>query len=95
MQGDADFNVSGVERLLPDELQLEQLVSYMDATYALEGEPSDRYLALLPDRLTHAAMLMLGSAVDHAMPGVAFAGGVSVSEVDLGALFTPSHPSGA
>lgn len=95
VQGDAHFNVGGVERLLPDELQLEQLVSYMDATYPLEGEPSDRYLALLPDRLTHAAMLMLGSAVDHAMPGVAFAGGVSVSEVDLGALFTPSHPSGA
>lgn len=95
VQGDAAFNVGGVERLLPDALQLEQIWSYMQATYPVEGEPSDTYLALLPDRLTHAAMLMLGSAVDHAMPGVAFPGDVRVEETDLGVVFTPSAPSGA
>lgn len=95
VQGNSDFNVGGVERLLPDELQLEQLVSYMDATYPVDGEPSDKYLALLPDRLTHASMLMLGSAVDHTMPGVAFAGGISVDEVEHGTLFNPSAASGA
>ncbi|WP_291314550.1 alpha/beta hydrolase [Corynebacterium sp. UBA2622] len=95
IQGDPSFNVGGVERLLPEELQLEQLLSYMEATYPVEGDPSDKYLALLPDRLTHAAMLMLGSAVDHTMPGVAFPGGVAASEVEWGTLFTPSEPGGA
>ena len=32
-QGNEDFKVGGVERTLPPEEQLEQLVSYMDATY--------------------------------------------------------------
>ena len=86
-----EFQVGGVERTLPAELQLEQLVSYLDATY---DRASAQYLALLPDRITHAAMLMLGSAVDHAMPGVAFPGEVTASPHELGALFTPSAPSG-
>mgnify|MGYP007008890552 FL=1 len=59
-QGDPDFNVGGVKRDMPPELQLEQLASYMHATY----EDGPNYLALLPDRITHAAMLMLGTAVD-------------------------------
>ncbi|WP_342318821.1 alpha/beta hydrolase [Corynebacterium mayonis] len=95
IQGENTFNVGGVERLLPDELQFEQIWSYMEATYPLDGAPTDKYLALLPDRLTHAAMLMLGSAVDHTMPGVAFTGEVLYSEEELGALFTPSKPTGA
>ncbi|WP_288832104.1 alpha/beta hydrolase [uncultured Corynebacterium sp.] len=95
VQGTPEFNVGGVERLLPEQLQMEQIVSYMEATYPVDGEPSDTYLARLPDRLTHAAMLMLGSAVDHTMPGVAFPGDVSAEDVELGALFTPSRPSGA
>ncbi len=86
-----DFQVGGVERTLPAKLQLEQLVAYLDATY---DRDSEQYLALLPDRITHAAMLMLGSAVDHAMPGVAFPGQVTATSHELGTLFTPSAPSG-
>lgn len=95
-QSNADFNVGGVERTLPDELQLEQIVSYMDATYPRPDDPEalDRYRALLPDRLTHAAMLMLGSAVDHAMPGVAYAGGVEVDATEFGPLLRPTRESG-
>ena len=82
-QASEDFNVGGVKRLLPPEQQLEQLVSYLDVTYPRpdfrppwqggEGDPdpADRYVALLPDRITHAAMMMLGTAVDHTSPGVA------------------------
>ncbi|WP_066528486.1 hypothetical protein [Corynebacterium bouchesdurhonense] len=87
-----EFQVGGVERTLPDELQLEQLVSYLEATYDASAE---QFLALLPDRITHAAMLMLGSAVDHTMPGVAFPGAVRAAAHELGTVFTPSAPSGA
>ncbi|WP_204337950.1 hypothetical protein, partial [Rhizobium ruizarguesonis] len=95
-QSNPDFNVGGVKRTLPDELQLEQIVSYMDATYPRPSDAGelDRYLALLPDRLTHAAMLMLGSAVDHAMPGVAFAGEVGLESTEFGPLLRPTHSSG-
>lgn len=89
-QGDPNFNVGGIKRDMPPELQLEQLLSYMEATY----EPSENYLALLPDRITHAAMLMLGSAVDHTMPGVAYAGDVSIEGSPFGPIFRPSSPTG-
>lgn len=84
VQGDPDFNVGGVDRPLPDALQLEQLVSYIEATY---DPDSPQYLALLPDRITHAAMLMLGSAVDHTMPGVAYTGEVASRSCPLGELY--------
>lgn len=90
-QGDSNFNVGGVKRDMPPELQLEQLASYIHATY----EDGPNYLALLPDRITHAAMLMLGSAVDHAMPATKWAGGVEVRPHELGAVFAPSEPTGA
>lgn len=106
-QGSADFKVGGVRRTLPQEQQLEQLDSYIGAHYPApdftppwkgggDPDPADRYTAQLPDRLTHASMLMLGSAVDHTMPGVAYAGGVEVEDVaDVGGrLFTPSDPTG-
>lgn len=103
-----NFNVGGVRRTLPAEKQLEQLTSYLDATYELpdftppwkggdgDPDPADRYTALLPDRITHAAMLMLGSAVDHAMPGVAYAQGVETQDVpEINArVFKPSEPTG-
>ncbi|OIR44123.1 hypothetical protein BJP08_01735 [Corynebacterium sp. NML140438] len=85
-QGSEEFQVGGVERTLPESEQLAQLVSYIEASY----EDSPQYLALLPDRITHAAMLMLGSAVDHQMPGVALTGDVSVEDAPLGQLFTSS-----
>lgn len=77
---------------MPPELQLEQLVTYIEATYDPDAA---QYLALLPDRITHAAMLMLGSAVDHAMPAVAYARDVTVEKADLGEIFVPSSPTGA
>lgn len=86
------FQVGGVERSLPDALQLDQLVSYIEATYDASAE---NYLALLPDRITHASMLMLGSAVDHTMPGVAYAGEVDVKPCQWGEVFVPSKPTGA
>lgn len=86
------FQVGGVERSLPDALQLDQLVSYIEATYDAAAE---NYLALLPDRITHASMLMLGSAVDHTMPGVAYAGEVDVKPCQWGEVFVPSAPTGA
>ena len=105
-QDSANFNVGGVNRILPPAQQLEQLVSYLDAAYPRpdftppwkggEGDPgpADRYVALLPDRITQAAMMMLGTAADHTMPGVAFAGDVEVSEAPGGVVFTPSSPTG-
>lgn len=103
-----EFQVGGVDRELSGEEQLEQLASYFDAHYPLpdftppwaggsgDPDPADRYVAHLPDRTTHTAMLMLGTAVDHAMPGVAYTGDVTVDDVpDIGAaMFRPSEPSG-
>lgn len=89
-QGDPNFNVGGVKRDMPPELQLEQLASYIHATY----EDGPNYLALLPDRITHAAMLMLGTAVDHALPATKWAGGVTVEPHELGTVFRPSEPNG-
>ncbi|MEH0147838.1 alpha/beta hydrolase [Corynebacterium sp. Q4381] len=86
------FQVGGVERSLPDALQLDQLVSYIESTY---DSSAPNYLALLPDRITHASMLMLGSAVDHTMPGVAYAGAVDVQTSEWGQVFVPSEPTGA
>ena len=120
-QGNEDFNVGGVERTLPPEEQLEQLVSYMDATYPVpdfsppwkggSGDPgdADRYVANLPDRITHAAMLMLGSGLDHTMPGVAYGMNIGTTrelpalsdlpdlpgQVDIPArIFVPTAPTG-
>lgn len=80
-----DFQVGGVERSLPPEEQLAQLVSYMENSYPVpagaDAEAVDRYLAALPDRLTHAAMLMLGSGLDHTMPGVAYGMDADVREL--------------
>lgn len=106
--GSADFNVGGVRRTLPPRQQLEQLLSYFDAHYPLpdftppwkdgnnDPGPADRYVGKLPDRITHAAMLMLGSAVDHSMPGVAYAKDIAVDEVPElnGAVMRPAAPNG-
>lgn len=104
-----EFRVGGHEQELAPEEQLEQLASYIDAHYELpdfrppwaggagDPDPADSYIARLPDRTTHAAMLMLGSAVDHSMPGVAYTRDVEVTDVpELGAqMFTPPDPTGA
>lgn len=103
----ADFQVGGQDRTLSKEEQLTQLGSYLDAHYPLPdfrppwaggaGDPTaaDAYIARLPDRTTHAAMLMLGSAVDHTMPGVVYLGEVSSTEApEISArVFHPSQPT--
>ena len=63
-----------------------------------DDDALDRYLAALPDRLTHAAMLMLGSGLDHTMPGVAYGMDVDARELpelpELGArVFVPTDTS--
>ena len=59
------------------------------------GSPeADQYCALLPDRITHAAMMVLGTAVDHALPGTAYTEGISVEESEVGAIFQPTKPTG-
>lgn len=104
-----DFQIGGVDREFTEEQQLEQLGTYIDAHYPLpaftppwaggagDPLPADRWSALLPDRLTHAAMLMLGAGLDHSMPGVAFGASVSARDVPevAGRVFEPPQPTGA
>ncbi|QPK79248.1 alpha/beta hydrolase fold domain-containing protein [Corynebacterium lizhenjunii] len=99
-----EWYIGGHDRQLSEDAQLDQLTSYLDAHYELPdfrppwaggGTPAaDVYCAHLPDRITHAAMLVLGSGVDHAMPGTAYLGGVEVHESAHGAVFVPSQPTG-
>ena len=102
-----DFVVGGTEGGLDEEGQLEQLAWYLnqhhpapDLTPPWAGGTGDRdtcddWAARLPDRLTHAAMLMLGTAAGHRMPGVDYLGGVTADDLPgLGVVFTPSEPTG-
>lgn len=100
----SEWNIGGTDRQLSPEEQLEQLSSYMEVHYPLPdfrppwaggGSPdADRYCALLPDRIVQASMMVLGSAVDHALPGTAFTEGVRVEDSEVGAIFVPSEPNG-
>lgn len=101
------FQVGGIDREMSQEEQLAQLASFIHAQYAApeknppwSDDPSDplaadTFDARLPDRITHAAMLMLGAAVDHSMPGVCYPKDIRVSEVpELSAqLLSPAQPS--
>lgn len=105
----AEFQVGGQDRELSEHEQLEQLASYIHAHYEAPAKnppwsddpsdplPADTFDARLPDRITHAAMLMLGSGLDHSMPGVAFIDGVTTTDVpELPAqVFRPAEPNGA
>ncbi|MCQ9343524.1 alpha/beta hydrolase [Corynebacterium sp. 76QC2CO] len=102
------FQVGGQDRELSEPEQLEQLASYFHATYEAPAKnppwsaepsdplPADTFDARMPDRLTHAAMLMLGSGLDHSMPGVAFIEGVTTSNADgiNAQVFHPRNPNG-
>ncbi|MBC3186645.1 alpha/beta hydrolase fold domain-containing protein [Corynebacterium sp. zg-331] len=102
------FRVGGIDREFTEQQQLEQLGAYIDAHYPLpsftppwaggtgDPRPADRWTALLPDRLTHAAMLMLGAGLDHSMPGVAFGSDTTTREVPEvgGRVFQPPRPTG-
>ena len=96
----SEWNIGGTDRQLTPEQQLDQLSSYLEVHYPLPdfrppwaggGSPeADRYCALLPDRIVQASMLVLGSAVDHSLPGTAFTDGVTETESEVGAIFRPS-----
>lgn len=100
----SEWTIGGTDRQLTPEQQLEQLSSYMEVHYPLPdfrppwaggGSPeADRYCALLPDRIVQASMMVLGSAVDHSLPGTVFTDGVSVREAEVGAIFEPSEAEG-
>ena len=97
----SEWNIGGTDRQLTPEEQLDQLSSYLEVHYPLPdfrppwaggGSPeADRYCALLPDRIVQASMLVLGSAVDHSLPGTAFTDGVTETESEVGAIFAPSE----
>lgn len=88
--------------------ELEQLTGYIEAHYPApdftppwsggsgDPDPADRWIGRLPDRITHAAMLQLGTEVDQSMPGPAFAQGVDVIEAAEvgGAVMRPTRPTG-
>lgn len=102
------WQVGGHERELSPEEQLAQLSSYIYAHYEQpEKNPpwsdhpsdpaeADTYDARLADRSTHASMIMLGAAVDHSAPGVAYGMGVDTMEVSEvhGLVIRPENPSG-
>lgn len=107
----AKFQVGGHEEKLPPQDQLTQLSSYIQAHYPAPqknppwsdnpsgAQAADTFDARLPDRITHASMLMLGAAVDHSMPGIAWGRQVTTSpapmEVGCAAeIITPSQPNG-
>src|SRR5699024_4799398 len=85
------WHIGGYDHAMSQEDQLEQLYSQIEAHFPLPdftppwkgglGDPTaaDNYSAKLTDRITQAAMMVLGSAVDHSMPGVAFTEGIDVS----------------
>lgn len=98
------WQIGGQDRQLSEEEQLEQLYSYMQVHYPLPdfrppwaggGSPdADRYCALLPDRITQASMMVLGTAVDHALPGTKFTDGITQRDTEVGAIFEPTAPNG-
>lgn len=101
------WHIGGHDRSMSEKEQLEQLYSYLDAHYELpdftppwkggsgDPVPADRYSALLPDRITQASMLILGSGVDHAMPGNAVdLSGLEVKAYERGEIYVPQEPTG-
>lgn len=104
-----DFQIGGHEREMPESERLEQLASFIDAHYdkpaGWEAESGhtgsveqrveiENYLARLPDRITHAAMIMLGSAVDHSLPVTAYAQGIETRDDEFGRWYLPENPRG-
>lgn len=99
-----EWHIGGSGRQLSEHEQLEQLASYLEAHYRLPdfrppwaggGSPeADRYCALLPDRITHAAMLVLGAGVDHSLPGTTFTSEITRRDSEVGTIFLPPAPTG-
>ena len=98
------WEIGGQDRPLTEDEQLDELLAHLDAHFPLPdfrppwkggGSPeADRYCAALPDRIVHASMMVLGTAVDHALPGTAFTDGVEERPHAAGVMFVPSEPNG-
>ncbi|MBN9644420.1 alpha/beta hydrolase fold domain-containing protein [Corynebacterium mendelii] len=98
-----DFVVGGTSTPLDEGERLEQLSWYFSQHYPAPDptppwaggttgrEIADNWAAKLPDRLTHTSMVMLGSACDHTMPGVAYTSGhnLHITGTDSLTVITP------
>ncbi|AKK02078.1 hypothetical protein [Corynebacterium epidermidicanis] len=91
-ESDDDFVVGGQDRELTPQQQFDQINWYFQEHYPIVD--LEDWLARLPDRLVHAAMMQLGSAVGHEWPGTEFTAGVSVQDHALGTLIAPSGVGG-
>ena len=92
-----DFAVGGHSAGLDEQEQFKQLLWYLNEHYptpemsATQGSDEyknqlqqfDHWLSRLPDRLTHAALMMLGTAVDQATPATAYTVGADVEVTDI------------
>ncbi|APT83798.1 alpha/beta hydrolase [Corynebacterium aquilae] len=101
-----DFHVGGTDHALSDVEQLEQLRWYVEQHHPAPKNPTeadcveeaqaladefDAWAARLPDRLVHAAMMMLGAARDHSWPGSRLSPQLRVEEQDFGTVITPAQ----
>lgn len=89
MSDEADFVVGGQDRELTPEQQFEQIDWYMHEHYPITEQ--EDWIARLPDRLVHAAMMQLGTAAGHEWPGTLFTGGVETQDHELGTLVVPAN----
>lgn len=102
------WHIGGYDHKMSQEGQLEQLYSHLEAHFPLpdftppwkggagDPLPADNYSAKLTDRITQSSMMVLGAAVDHAMPGVAFTEGIDVTTPgDCLTQFTPTSQDSA
>lgn len=83
---------------LPQLTQLSQLVWYLNEHHPIPSTPNASstedewqdwafWYHRLPDQLTHTAMMLLGTAVDHTMPHVAATADVTTADTAIGTMF--------
>ncbi|PRQ10380.1 hypothetical protein C1Y63_11825 [Corynebacterium sp. 13CS0277] len=85
------FHVGGHEGTLSPEEELLQIDWYMGQHHPQPQDPHEYagWVARLPDRLTHAAMMVLGAARDHSWPGTNLGAGLTISTTPVAEVFTP------
>ncbi|WKD60128.1 hypothetical protein CCICO_00325 [Corynebacterium ciconiae DSM 44920] len=101
---DSTSTADAVE-MMPAEEQIEQLLWYFSEHYPApdltppwqggrtEAADAERWVSHIVDRTTHAAILQLGTAVDHRMPQVAWTDQVDVRTLADHTLITPPAPT--
>ncbi|WP_151641039.1 alpha/beta hydrolase fold domain-containing protein [Corynebacterium sp. 11A] len=102
---DSSTTAAETAEMMPAAEQLEQLLWYFsehypapDFTPPWQGgrtDPADaeRWVSHIVDRTTHAAILQLGTAVDHRMPQVAWTDQVELTPLGSHTLITTDNPS--